>query len=167
MKGRHVSTNYFFIVSVLGAIYLLVEAGLQVFGRSICVSGGCGLVTRLARFGDLPMILIGFMALAFLALIVRFEPEETERAARLRDQPRPHRGPGSRGVFRRLPGILASRGLSALLKRIRYLCFPWPPAVVGGLERGVWRASPPSRRSCVLSGSSSRREARRYPPIKK
>jgi len=69
MKGRHVSTNYFFIVSVLGAIYLLVEAGLQVFGRSICVSGGCGLVTRLARFGDLPLILIGILALAFLALL--------------------------------------------------------------------------------------------------
>ena len=69
MKGRHFSTTYFFIVSVLGTLYLLVEAGLQVFGRSICVSGGCGLVAQLARFGDLSMILIGFIALAFLALL--------------------------------------------------------------------------------------------------
>jgi hypothetical protein len=69
MKGRHLSTTYFFIVSVLGALYLLVEAGLQVFGRSICVSGGCRLVAQLARFGDLSMILIGFMALTFLALL--------------------------------------------------------------------------------------------------
>jgi len=69
MNGRHFSTTYFFILSVLGALYLLVEAGLQVFGRSICVSGGCGLVAQLARFGDLSMILSGFMALAFLALL--------------------------------------------------------------------------------------------------
>ena len=59
----------FFIVSVLGAIYLLVEAGLQMFGRSLCASGGCGLVAQLARFGDLSLILIGFMALTFLALL--------------------------------------------------------------------------------------------------
>ena len=136
MKETPAGTIPFVILSVLGALYLLVEAGLQVFGRSICVSGGCGLVAQLARFGDLAMILIGFMALAFLAVIVRFEPEETERAARLRHQPRPHRGPGRRGIFRRLPGILASGDLPALLKRIRYLCFPWPPAAVGGLERG-------------------------------
>jgi hypothetical protein len=69
MKESHFSTTAFFIVSVLGALFLLAEAGLQVFGRSICVSGGCGLVAQLARFGDLSMILIGFMALAFLALL--------------------------------------------------------------------------------------------------
>jgi hypothetical protein len=69
MKGKQVSTTTFVIVSILGALYLLVEAGLQVFGRSICVSGGCGLVAQLARFGDLSLILIGFMALAFLALL--------------------------------------------------------------------------------------------------
>jgi len=69
MKEKHVSTATFFIVSALGALYLLVEAGLQVFGRSICVSEGCGLVAQLARFGDLSIILIGFVALAFLALL--------------------------------------------------------------------------------------------------
>ncbi|OGP49918.1 MAG: hypothetical protein A2Y79_02965 [Deltaproteobacteria bacterium RBG_13_43_22] len=69
MNGRYDSTFYFFIVSLLGAIYLLVEAGLQVFGRSLCVSGGCGLVAQLARFGDLSIILIGFIALAFLTLL--------------------------------------------------------------------------------------------------
>jgi len=69
MQGRHLSTATFFIVSVLGALYLMVEAGLQVFGRSICVSEGCGLVAQLARFGDLSMILVGFIALAFLALL--------------------------------------------------------------------------------------------------
>jgi glutaredoxin len=66
-EGRSSVTTYFFIVSVLGALYLFVEAGLQVVGRSVCVAGGCGLVARLARFGDLPMILMGGVALAFLA----------------------------------------------------------------------------------------------------
>jgi len=69
MKGKHFSTTTFFILSVLGALFLLVEAGLQLFGRSICVSGGCGLVAQLARFGDLSLILIGFVVLAFLALL--------------------------------------------------------------------------------------------------
>ena len=69
MEEKHASATLFFIVSVLGALYLLVEAGLQGFGRSICVSEGCGLVAQLARFGDLSMILVGFMALAFLALL--------------------------------------------------------------------------------------------------
>ena len=69
MEGKNFSTTCFFIVSLLGALYLLVEAGLQVFGRSICVSGGCGLVARLARFGDLSLIGIGLAVLAFLALL--------------------------------------------------------------------------------------------------
>ncbi len=69
MRERQWSMTAFVIVSVLGALFLLVEAGLQVFGRSICVSGGCGLVAQFARFGDLSIILIGFMAMAFLALL--------------------------------------------------------------------------------------------------
>jgi hypothetical protein len=68
MNRRHGHTKYFFIVSLLGSLYLLVEAGLHLFGRSVCVSDGCGLVARIARFGDLSTILIGFMALGFLAL---------------------------------------------------------------------------------------------------
>ena len=69
MKERHGSAFHFFIISILGALYLLVEAGLQVYGRSICVSEGCGLVARLTRFGDLSTVLIGFIALAFLAFL--------------------------------------------------------------------------------------------------
>ena len=68
MNGRHGHTKYFFIVSVLGSLYLLVEAGLQIFGRSVCVSEGCGLVAQIARFGDLSTVLLGFIALGFLAL---------------------------------------------------------------------------------------------------
>jgi hypothetical protein len=68
-KDKHSSALPFFIVSLSASLYLLAEAGLLVFGRSLCVSEGCGLVTRIARFGDLSMVLIGFMALGFLALL--------------------------------------------------------------------------------------------------
>jgi hypothetical protein len=69
MNKRQVGTTYFFILSVLGSLYLIGEAGLQVFGRSICVSQGCELVGRITRFGDLSMILIGFVALGPLTLL--------------------------------------------------------------------------------------------------
>ena len=69
MNERHGHIKYFFIVSVLGSLYLLVEAGLQLFGRSVCVSEGCGLVAQMARFGDLSTVLIGFIALGLLALL--------------------------------------------------------------------------------------------------
>jgi hypothetical protein len=59
----------FFIVSVLGALFLLAEAVLQAGGRSLCVAEGCGLVISLARFGDLSIILAGLAALALLGLL--------------------------------------------------------------------------------------------------
>jgi hypothetical protein len=67
MKGRHDSTTLFFKVSVFGSLYLLVETAFQLLGRSTCVTEGCELVSRLTRFGDLSMVLVGFIALAFLA----------------------------------------------------------------------------------------------------
>jgi hypothetical protein len=69
LKEKYGSAIIFLIVSLLGSFYLLVEAGLQIFGRSVCVSEGCGLVGRLTRFGDLWTILIGFIAFGLLALL--------------------------------------------------------------------------------------------------
>jgi hypothetical protein len=69
MNQRRVSTTFFFILSLLGSLYLLGEAGLQGVGRSICISEGCALVGRVTRFSDLSMILIGFFALGLLALL--------------------------------------------------------------------------------------------------
>jgi glutaredoxin len=65
-QGRGI---YFFIVSTMGALYMLVEAGLQLVGRSVCVSEGCNLAVQLTRFGDFFMVIIGFIALAGLALL--------------------------------------------------------------------------------------------------
>ncbi len=69
MKERHGSGKIFFIFSLLGSLYLLLEAGLHLFGRSVCVSDGCGLAARTTRFGDLTAILIGFFGLSLLALL--------------------------------------------------------------------------------------------------
>jgi hypothetical protein len=69
LQVRRGHTITFFIVSLLGSLYLLLEAVLQVFGRSVCVSEGCGLVGRITRFGDLSTVLIGFLALGLLSLL--------------------------------------------------------------------------------------------------
>lgn len=69
VKERYGSQITFLIASLLGSLYLLLEAGLNLLGRSICVSQGCELAGRITRFGDLAMILIGFIALGLLALL--------------------------------------------------------------------------------------------------
>lgn len=69
LQKRYGGKITFFVVSLLGSIYLLLEAGLQVSGRSVCISEGCGLVGRITRFGDLSTVLIGFLALGLLSLL--------------------------------------------------------------------------------------------------
>lgn len=69
MNAKYLSAVLFFIVSLLGALYLLVEAILQLQGTSICASEGCRLVAGLTRFGDLPAVLGGFGALSLLSVL--------------------------------------------------------------------------------------------------
>jgi hypothetical protein len=69
VKERSGSRIIFLVVSLLGSFYLLLEAGLHLLGRSICVSQGCELAGRITRLGDLSMILIGFITLGLLALL--------------------------------------------------------------------------------------------------
>jgi uncharacterized membrane protein len=83
MNGRHLSSLLFLIVSALGALYLLVEGTLQVFGRSICATEGCKVVAQYTRFGDLSLVLLGlgmFSLIAVLAFLgMRSENEGRER----------------------------------------------------------------------------------------
>ncbi len=69
LKERIGGKVTFLVVSLLGSLYLLLEGGLQIFGRSVCVSQGCELVGRITRFGDLSLTLIGFIALGLLTLL--------------------------------------------------------------------------------------------------
>ena len=69
MNGRYLSPLLFLIASVLAALYLLVEAVLQLFGRSICAGEGCKVVAQYTRFGDLSMVLLGLAMFSLIALL--------------------------------------------------------------------------------------------------
>ncbi len=68
-NGRYPSTVLFLLLSGLGSLYMLVEAVLQLNGRSICASEGCKVAAQYSRYGDLSMVLLGFIALFTLALL--------------------------------------------------------------------------------------------------
>jgi glutaredoxin len=69
MNGERGKGIYFFILSLLGALYLLTELGLQLSGRSVCISEGCNLAVQYTRFGDLFMVAIGLLAVSGLAVL--------------------------------------------------------------------------------------------------
>lgn len=69
INGRSISSLAFFLVSLLGALYLAVEAVLQVRGTSICSGEGCRVVAQYSRFGDLPIVLAGLAVMALLAVL--------------------------------------------------------------------------------------------------
>ncbi len=56
-------------VSLAGALYVLTELVLQIFGASICHTEGCKVVAQYARFGDVSMLLIGLLLFAGLAAL--------------------------------------------------------------------------------------------------
>jgi hypothetical protein len=69
MGKKYGSMKVFFMVTVLGALFLFAETVLQLWGRSLCASQGCGLASRLARFGDHSLLLAGLSVLALLGLL--------------------------------------------------------------------------------------------------
>jgi len=69
INGRYISSLSFLIVSALGSLYMLVESLLQANGKSICASEGCKVVAQYSRYGDLSMVILGLVALSFLALL--------------------------------------------------------------------------------------------------
>jgi uncharacterized membrane protein len=83
MNGRYLASLLFVIVAALGALYLLVEGILQVWGRSICATEGCKIVSQYTRFGDLSMVLLGLGMLGLLAALgfvgLRSESEGREK----------------------------------------------------------------------------------------
>ncbi len=66
MNGKYLSSLLFVIVSGLGSLYILLEAILQSFGKSICATEGCKVVGQVARYGDASMLAIGFGMMAVL-----------------------------------------------------------------------------------------------------
>lgn len=66
-QRRKIIGNSFLSIAILGALFLLVELIFQSFGRSICQTEGCRVVSQHTRFGDISIILIGLSTCALLA----------------------------------------------------------------------------------------------------
>lgn len=56
-------------VSVLAMLFVLTEIVMQFFGTSICYTEGCKVVSQQVRFGEISILLIGFVTFALLALL--------------------------------------------------------------------------------------------------
>jgi hypothetical protein len=73
MHGKYLSARLFLIVSALSTLTLLVEAVLQLFGKSICATEGCKVVAQFTRFGDLTMVLLGLGTVALITVLAAQE----------------------------------------------------------------------------------------------
>jgi hypothetical protein len=73
MHGKYLSALLFIAVSVLSTLTLLVEAVLQLYGKSICATEGCKIVAQFTRFGDLTMVLLGLGAVALITILAAQE----------------------------------------------------------------------------------------------
>lgn len=49
-----------------GALFILMEMILRSFGRSICANVGCKVVAHSARFGEISILLVGFLVFSLL-----------------------------------------------------------------------------------------------------
>jgi glutaredoxin/uncharacterized membrane protein len=69
MNGTSLSALLFVITGLLSSLYLLIEAALQAFGKSICPTEGCRIVAQYSRFGDLAMVLMGLGTVAVITVL--------------------------------------------------------------------------------------------------
>ena len=68
LETKH-STNIFLTVSILATLFVVVEIVMQSFGKSICVTEGCKMTAQYARFGDISILLIGFVTFFSVAAL--------------------------------------------------------------------------------------------------
>lgn len=68
-RNKKVIGNIFLTTVVLGALFVATEMVFQSYGRSICTTEGCRLVSQNTRFGDISILLIGFVTFSALALL--------------------------------------------------------------------------------------------------
>lgn len=66
-KGRTYE-KLFLSLCLLSTLLVLTEIVLQAYGKSICLTEGCKVVSKHVRFGDLSILLIGLTTFASLAL---------------------------------------------------------------------------------------------------
>ena len=66
---RKVLGNVFLAAAVIAVVFIVTEMIFQSFGKSICPTEGCRLVSQHSRFGDISILLIGLAAFAGLAIL--------------------------------------------------------------------------------------------------
>lgn len=66
------SQTPFFILSVAGTLFVLVEIAMNLWRTSLCTTEGCKTVARYARYGDISLLIPG--ALVFLLLSILSKP---------------------------------------------------------------------------------------------
>ncbi|MBA4374433.1 MAG: hypothetical protein C0402_16410 [Thermodesulfovibrio sp.] len=68
-KYKGIFGKSFFAVSLLATLFIITEMVFQAFGKSICQTGGCQMVTEHTRFGDFSVLFIGLGTFAVLSLL--------------------------------------------------------------------------------------------------
>jgi thioredoxin-related protein len=67
MRDKQKIMNKLFLgVGIAGELFILVEMIFQSFGRSICTNAGCNVVAHSARFGEISILLMGFLTFSLL-----------------------------------------------------------------------------------------------------
>jgi hypothetical protein len=65
---RKKNEKIFLTVSTLAMLFVLTETVMQFFGKSICFTEGCKVVSQQVRYGEISILLIGLATFALLAL---------------------------------------------------------------------------------------------------
>jgi uncharacterized membrane protein len=73
-SAKDTSRIAFFILSVAGALYVIIELGMNIWRTSLCTSEGCKAVARSARYGDISFLIPGALVFLLLALLSRPGP---------------------------------------------------------------------------------------------
>ena len=66
---RKVYDTVFLATAVLGALFIITELIFQSFGKSICPTEGCKVISQHSRFGDVSILLIGLVTFSALAVL--------------------------------------------------------------------------------------------------
>jgi uncharacterized membrane protein len=66
---RKVLDKVFLATAASGAVFIITEMIFQSFGRSICPTEGCRIVSQHSRFGDISILLIGLVTFAGLSAL--------------------------------------------------------------------------------------------------
>jgi len=67
-ERKQIFGKAFLAVSSLATLFVITEIVMQLYGKSLCATEGCKLVSRQVRFGDISMLLIGLVTFFLLTL---------------------------------------------------------------------------------------------------